>query len=446
MFLIEKNVELTPFLLGKILNKFNTLERPKLQRLWDYYQGKQDILMKTATSAGKPCNKIVVNYCKPIVNNYVGYIAGQPIKYNGEQLEQILDVLNYNDVASEDTEYLRQALIFGKAYEINYIDEDVKQRFKVLDARECVPIYSNTLNNDLLYVVRFYREDLMEDQNENYIVEVYGSNTIKKYRSNSGFSSFSLIEEVKHFYNQCPITVFSLNSDEESIFKQIMSLQDSYNQLISDEVDDVDAFADSYLILKGVTADEEDLDAMKQQRVLMIDNESDASYLTKSISDTQVQTTLKTVNDHIHTISSSPDFNSETFQAATGIALRLKLIGLENAASGIETQMKKALQRRIELISSIVKLTGGEDIWRDVEIVFTRNLPVETENIVNMVNSLRGLVSTETLLGQIPFIEDPEEEAAKVKEESVANMELYSFGDDDSIDIKKGFNGKLIDE
>ena len=75
-----------------------------------------------------------------------------------------------------------------------------------------------------------------------YIVEVYGQTDIKKYKSNDGFSSLLLIEEMPHHYGMCPITVFSLNEDEVSIFDKIMTLQDGYNQLISDEVDDLEEF------------------------------------------------------------------------------------------------------------------------------------------------------------------------------------------------------------
>jgi SPP1 family phage portal protein len=77
--------------------------------------------------------------------------------------DAIQDVLKYNDVRTEDNEYLRNALIFGKSYEINYIDEEARQRFKVLDSRECIPIYSNDLNNDLLYVIRYYVADTVNN-------------------------------------------------------------------------------------------------------------------------------------------------------------------------------------------------------------------------------------------------------------------------------------------
>jgi SPP1 family phage portal protein len=91
-------------------------------------------------------------------------LTGIDITYSSpNDFDAIQDVLNYNDVRTEDNEYLRNALIFGKSYEINYVDEEARQRFKVLDSRECIPIYSNDLNNDLLYVIRYYVADTVNN-------------------------------------------------------------------------------------------------------------------------------------------------------------------------------------------------------------------------------------------------------------------------------------------
>ena len=433
-YLLPKDKELEVTYLGKVLADFQTRWLPKLEKNRKYYEGKQNILSKVATDTGKPCNKVVVNYCYSIVKNYLGYITGIPITYSNDKFQDILDVLNYNDVANEDSELLRNALIYGMAYECNYIDEEAKQRFRLFDSRECVPIYDNSLNSELLYVVRFYEEDLLDEQNQNYIVEVYGPKDVKYYRSGPGFSTFNLISEQPHFYNQCPVTVFALNEDEESIFNQVITLQDAYNELISGSVDDFDAFADAYLVLKGAIAEDKELESMKQNRVLMIDQDADAMYLTKDINNTQIEYLLKTIDEQIHTISNSPDFSSETFMAQSGIALKYKLIGMENQASSIESNMKKALQRRIELISSIISLTG-ESLWRDVYIKFTRNLPIEvTPSSPDEVVAYRGLVSDETLLKLLPFVKNPQEELKQLRKQNEENMNLYSFPDTEEIE------------
>lgn len=383
---------------------------------------------KIATDVGKPCNRIVSNYCFNIVQNYQGYITGIDISYLSQtNIDAIQDILNYNDVRTEDNELLRNALIFGKSFEINYVDEDAKQRFKVLDSRECIPVYSNDLNNDLLYVIRYYVADTINNSQDEYYIEVYGNEFIRKYKSSNAFATLSLLEEKPNIYKQVPITVFSLNSDEESIFDKVMTLQDAYNKLLSSEVDDFESFCDAYLVLKGCMADADDLVAMKQNRVLMMDTDAEASYLTKSVSDTQIENMLKNINDTIHKISNSPDFTEDTFMSQSGVAIKYKLIGFENVASNIVANMTKALQRRIELICSILSLTDGETKWRDIQIVFTRNLPQNITDTAQAINQLRGIVSDKTLISLLPFIKDVDAEVKQLQKEKEVNMSMYGF-------------------
>lgn len=433
-YLIEKDTEITPQILGQYLQKFQTKELPILKRMWNYYIGKQKILFKQSKDESKVFNKIVTNYCKYIVDNYRGYLVGIPVSYENENMQDVIDILNYNDVESEDAELLRQALIFGKAFELNYVDAEGKQRFRVLDSRNCIDIYDNTLNNDLQYVVRFWEEELDANNEQIYTVEVYGKEKLSTYKSDSGFNTFTLLSETPLFYKDCPCTVLKLNEDCTSVFEQIIGLQDAYNEVVSGNIDDFDAFADAYMIIKGMTADTDDLAEMKSKRVLLLDADADASYLTKNINDVQVQNTLKKLNDNIHKIANCPDFTDEAFMAQSGVAIRYKLVGFENSAAGIAANFKKALQRRIELICSILALTDTEEVWRDVKITISRNLPFDLEGTVAIINQLRGLVSTRTLLSLLPFVKNVAEELKAVEEEKLTNMELYSFGNNNSED------------
>ena len=47
MYMLSKDTELTPELLRKILDRFNTTDRPKRERWKNYYDGKMDILQKS---------------------------------------------------------------------------------------------------------------------------------------------------------------------------------------------------------------------------------------------------------------------------------------------------------------------------------------------------------------------------------------------------------------
>jgi SPP1 family phage portal protein len=119
MYFVEKNETLTPNKIGKIINAFRTQELPKLEMYRNNYLGKQEILQKKVNDDTKPCNKIITNYLHQIVETYAGYMTGIDITYTSdEDIEAIQDVLNYNDVSSEDTELLKNALIYGTAYEV----------------------------------------------------------------------------------------------------------------------------------------------------------------------------------------------------------------------------------------------------------------------------------------------------------------------------------------
>ena len=159
---------------------------------------------------------------------------------------------------------------------------------------------------------------------------------------------------------------------------------------------------------------------------MLLPQDGDAQYLSKSISDTQIENMLQNINDTIHKIANSPDFSQESFGTSSGIALRFRLLGFENTAGAIEKNMTKALQRRIELICTILNMTG-DAMWRDVQITFTRNIPTDILETVNMVNSLRGLVSDKTLLAQLPFIQDIDLELEAIDEQKEANAAMYGF-------------------
>lgn len=332
---------------------------------------------------------------------------------------------------------LKNALIFGKSFELCYIDEEGQQRFRELDPRECIDIYYNDLSQDLAAVIRWYAADNVSISPA-YYVELYTQSAIFVYRSDSSLASFQLIDERPNFYQQVPITVFKLNEEEISIFDRIITLQDAYNELISASLDDYEAFANAYLVLEGFDTDEETVKMMKQNRVMVIPQGGSASYLVKDVKTQQTQDLLGLIDEKIHTLSNCPDFSADAFGTSSGIAMKMKLLGFENAASAIAKRMTMALQRRIELICSILNITGGEEMWRDIQIIFTRNLPVDSSEIINEVNGLRGLVSDKTLISQIPFVTDIDAEMEAVAEQKEANMELYNFSkedDDEDLDV-----------
>lgn len=430
MFYVNKNTNLDSLLLQKMISKFRVEVEPKLQRYKNYYDGKQAILNKAYADASKPCSRTVINYCKNIVDSYDGYLATPGyISYRSEQdIDDIMNILRYNDYAAEDADFLLNALIYGVAAELMYIDETGHTRFRLINPTTCFGVCDDSLTGDLLYFVRMYKVNDW-DESDTYNVDVYSDYDVKHYTMNGANGYLSFVSEEPHYFSQCPANIFTL-PDEKSIFDCIMSLQDAANELVSSEIDDYSAFCDAYLTLIGVDADVEDISSMKENRVLVLPEGAAAQWLTKNANDTQVENILKRIHESIYRIAQCPDFSSESFVGgvSSGVAIRYRLTGMETKAGKIEGEMKKALQRRVEIICGIASLKLGEEVFRDISIDFKRNIPEDYTSIINMINSLKGTVSDSTLLSLLPFVEDVNAELAAVQEQKQANMALYNFG------------------
>ena len=413
-----------------MINRFYVNVEPRLSLYKRYYDGVQAILNKTYADESKPCNRTVINYCKNIADSYCGYMATPSfISYrSNEDIDDIMNILRYNDFQAEDSEFLLNALIYGTAAELMYIDAESKVRFRLINPTQCFGIYDDSLSSDLLYFVRMYKVSDWDDS-DTYNVDVYSDYSIRHYtmQGRNGFLTF--VSEEPHYFSQCPANIFTL-PDEKSIFDCILSLQDSANEILSSEIDDYNAFCDAYLALVGVDADTEDIAAMKQNRVLILPENASAQWLTKNTNDAQVENILKRIHDSIYRVSACVDFSLENVGGgiSSGIAIRYRLSGMEHCAGIIEGIMKKALQRRIEIICGIASLKLGEEVFRDIEIHFERNIPTDNAEIVNLVNALKGTVSDATLLGMIPAVTDVNAELENVKKQKQENMQLYSFG------------------
>lgn len=430
MIYINRNQDLTEKLLQKMISHFNVQVRPTLLRNKNYYDGIQDILKKSYSDPSKPCNKTVINIAKNLTDSFCGYISSPGcISYSSnDDIEDIMNVLRYNDYQTEDSDFLLDALIYGVSNELMYMDNESQVRFRLINPTMSFGIFDDSLTEDLLYFVRIYKQDAWSDD-DIHCVDVYDNTFIKHYTMSGMNGSLHYIGEEPHYFGQCPANIFYM-PDEKSVFDCVIGIQNSINELLSAEIDDYAAFTDAYLVLEGVDADADDIAAMKQNRVMLIPEGATASYLTKNANDTQIENILKRLQDSAYRIAQCPDFSSESFVGgvSSGIAIAYRLTGMETRAGKIEGEMKKALQRRVEIICGMAALKLGEEIFRDIQISFKRNIPVDITATINMINSLKGTVSDATLLGQLDFISDVNAELEAVQEQKQTNMSLYSFG------------------
>ena len=382
--------------------------------------------------ATKPNNKVANAYPSYITDTLTGYFVGEPITYNSNDkdvLQELNMIFEYNDEADENMELAKDASIFGVAYEELYFSQEEKiVRFKRLNPYEVIPIYDKTIEANLLAVIRYYIDyDYVADK-DIMMVEIIDDSNIARYSATTTLGEFSLLESYPHYFNMVPIAIYENNEEQMGDFEKVIDLIDAYDKMSSDSLNDFEYFVDAYLALYGFTAEPEDIQKMKENRVLLMDEGTSAEWLIKATNDTSTENIKTRLDRDIHKFAKCPNLADQEFASnASGVAIKFKLLGTENLVSIKERKFKKGLQQRLELISMINGLLRSTFDWRAIDIIFTRNVPSNDVDIANMINTLSGIVSEETLLAQVPFVDDVETELERVRKEKEENKKNNPF-------------------
>jgi len=196
MFYLNKNIPLDAAILTKMINRFNIEVKPRLTKNKKYYDGIQTILQKSYADPSKPCSRTIINYCKNIADSYAGYLATPGyISYTSDNdIEEIMNILRYNDYQAEDSDFLLDALVYGIAAELMYIDEDGHTRFRLINPTSCFGVCDDSLTGDLLYFVRIYAASEWDNSNT-YFVDVYSNNSITQYKMSGENGQLIFIDE-----------------------------------------------------------------------------------------------------------------------------------------------------------------------------------------------------------------------------------------------------------
>lgn len=436
MYRLDKETPLTIDIILRLIQRHYQNDLPRLEKLKKYYFDDNKIKTRIQADSTKPNNRVANPYARYITDTLTGYFMGEPIAYNSEDekiLETISDILEYNDESDENMELAKSASIYGIAFERLYMDEEGKLRFTILPTTECIPVYDTTLECNLLYLIRYYKDEDLTNNTIFYRVEVLTEDEVYEYKMNEAFSSLQQTDVTRHFFQMVPVAIYKNNEEEIGDFEQVIDLIDAYDKMCSDGLNDFEYFADAYLALYGFTADANDAKKMKQDRILLMDEGTKAEWIIKNGDSAGAENDKTRIDADIHKFSFCPNMSDENFASnASGVAIKFKTMGMENLVSIKERKFKKGLQQRFEIMSMIAGLLSAGFDFRDIDIIFTRNLPSNTLELAQMVSTLEGIVSKETLLAQLPFVDDVDGEVERVDKEKEDNplfqsMESYSM-------------------
>lgn len=414
--------------------KKHKAESTRYIKLQKYYEGKHDILDHTSRD-GQPNNKIVNPYPKYITDMLVGYFVGQPISYTSKEEGGLLDdlqaIFDYSDEQEENLELAKICSIKGKAYELLYRDEDARIRFNEFGPDQMFVIYDMTISPSIKFAIRYY--DVGEGNDKITYAEVYDKEVCTLYKGKD--SDLSLEQITPHTFKDVPVVEYVNNKEEQGDFEQVITLIDAYNKAQSNTLNDMDQFTDAYLILVNMAGtDSGRIEDLKRDRVMLLDEDGDAKWLIKEINDAWVENYKDRVRRDIHKFSYTPDMQDESFgNNLSGVSIRYKILAMEQIRSNKERKFKKGLQRRIELICNSLSLEKNIDLFTNINIKFANTLPQNIYELSQTIKNLSPYLSSETLLNQLPFVENAKEELEKKKAEDEEITSSYDFTNIDNV-------------
>ena len=422
--------------------------RARLANLRDYYEGRHGILERRMYDPTKPNNKLVNNLAAYITDTVTGYFMGSPIVYaaDGEEndgyVEVLKDIFDFNNEQDENAELAKGQSIAGVDYELLYLDEDAKIRFTELPAENIIYIETSEVEPKPAMAARMYEIEEPGVDGKTYYYEVYTESEAITYKADdSNRVSFTEVDRQPHYFGEVPIIQYCNNEEKLGDFEGVMSLIDAYNLAQSDSANDFQYFTDAYLLMVGAKLGGSENDptgdkaraSMRETRIIELpDKDVDAKFLIKDINDTAIENYKNRLRKDIHTLAKVPDLSDESFSGnLTGVAISYKIWGMDQIVSVKERKFKKALQRRIKLITNILNMQGNTWDWRKIEITFSRNMPQNLAELSQMVGQLKGIVSDETLIALLPFVTDVTMELERLAEQGEGIPDLDNFGDDE---------------
>ncbi|MCY8932514.1 phage portal protein [Bacillus atrophaeus] len=358
-------------------------------------------------------NKLNNSFDSEIIDTKTGYMFGHPITYETEDeaLKKMVSTFNTrNNIEDSDSELGKTASICGYGARLLYVDEEGNERLRNVDPWEAIILASDDITEPT-FGLRYYQvfEWSGETKVTSYRADFYDATYIYSFKS-SDKELYQLIERKPHMFDGCPLFGVPNNKELKGDTEKVISLIDAYDRTLSDASNEIEQFRLAYLIVKGASLDEEDMENLKKSGVFEVfDENGDVKFLTKEINDTMIENHLNRLEENILRFAKTVNFSDGSFGGTiTGVAMRYKLMALEHKAITMERKMTAAFRYQYKILCSAwdKKILADKEGYLKLWFQFKRNLPVNILEEAQASAQLKGQVSEETRLALLSFVDD----------------------------------------
>lgn len=423
----------------KKVNDFN--------KIYDYYKGETDAIL-SYTTTDRSNLKVNCNYLKKFVKEEASYSVGNAISYasksGNDEIVQAIDLVGENFKENHDIDTFRNMVLFSIIYEVYFLDKWNCLQVKTIRPNEGYHKLDNEGNLEAF--IQVYNRTELVNGEEKIItyLDNYTDTTIEMYKVVD--DNIILLETKPHYFGEIPVGVATISEemDKDTIYNDIKGLQDALETNLSDIANEISDFRNAYLVLTGITLEEEDAKNMKANGIIeMPVAEGKAEWLIKNINDTFIQNTISTLKAQIYELTSHINHNdAEQMSNASGVALKSRLISLTQRCKLNEGAFRELLKTRLRIMFTYLAIKENKAYdWKDITIKFTPLIPGDDNSIADLIQKLDGKLSAETGLQLLSFVENGQQEYEKAQKEINENTEL-PFADEPSFNA----NNELEEE
>ena len=395
----------------------------------DYFYGKHKILQRTFDDKSKPNNQVMCNIPKYIVQVRTGFFSSSPLTLeseNPEYLKDIRKVLEYNDFKQIFNQLDTYCSIYGHSFLVMYMNEEGRISFTAQNPTDWIYVRDNSLEQKPKFAIRYYAWWDDVENLQMYDIELYTDKEIINYEGSP--VDLKEVSRRPHYFNGLPVIEFMENESRQGAYENVISLIDTYELMLSDTANTINYFSDCYLVLTGMQETQaEDIARMKNDRVLLVPEGCEASFLTKNVSENYNENMLKRLQEQIFVVACTPLLSDSSFSSnSSGVAIQFKLFSMEKSVQLKENIFRAGFNRMFNLIKDMINLYERKSYTEDDRIIqtFTRSLPMDLSALADSISKLNGVVSRRTLMSQLDFVSDATLEENQLRAEQEEAMEM----------------------
>lgn len=427
LFRMNSEADVTAEIVEKFLKKNLILTNSRYDKLGNAYKNDYEIFRLPPKPPHKPDNRIAVNFAKYITDTMNGFFMGIPVKITAEdeRIQKAVDFFNsFNDVDDHNAELSKICSIYGRAYEMYFVDEDGNIGMQATAPDESFIIYDNSILNRTKAYVRYYK-----DTDDNLIKGSVSDNSVVRYFNFDGSRVRFVDEEKIHGFDGVPAVEYVENKERMGIYESAMSQINAFNKALSEKANDVDYFADAYMKILGPRLDESEKQFIRDNRIINFEGYENITvdFMAKPNADTTQENLINRLERLIFITSMVANVSDEQFGTASGIALKYRMLSMNNLAQMKERKFTAGFNKRYKLVFSNPILQMAKDDWLKLSYQFTRNYPVNLADEADTAGKLSGITSKRTQLSVISAVKSVDDELEQIQNEqdlSAVNIEF----------------------